>query len=139
MEWKANPPKRWISNKMLAGGLLLAFVYGAVENRRTRKRLFEVQVENYDARIALEPFFEAERDRRFLIMLYNNREMEKKIMADVPGWVPGTFYGKPYFQTLDKDKLIPELMGTFNAYTKDRWFRQADATKQGLSEWKWLD
>ena len=72
-------------------------------------------------------------------MLYNTRETEKKIMGDVPGWQPGTFYGKPYFQTLDKDKLIPELMGTFNLFSKDRWYREADPAKQGLSEWRFLD
>lgn len=133
------PPKRWVSNKMIAAGLLLACVYGTVENRKTRRRLTAIAVENYDAKIALEPFFEAERDRRFLIMLYNNREMEKKIMEDVPGWVPGTLYGKPYYSSLDKDKLIPELMGTFNMFCKDRWPREAHPTKQGLSEWKLLD
>ena len=98
-----------------------------------------VEVGNYDARIAMEPFIEAERDRRFLIMLHNNRELEKKIMADVPGWVPGTLYGRPYFQSLDKDKLIPELMGTFNMFTRERWYREADPTRQGLAEWKLLD
>lgn len=139
MEWKAVPPKRWVSNKMLLGGLLVWATYATVENRRARRRLYAEDVANYDAKIALEPFFEAERDRRFLIMLYNNRETEKKIMADVPGWVPGTFYGRPYFQTTDKDKLIPELMGTFNMFSKDRWFREADPDRQGLSEWKMMD
>lgn len=133
------PPKRWVSNKMVAAGCLLAAIYGAVENRKARRRMAAVKVENYDARIALEPFFEAERDRRFLIMLYNNREMEKKIMGDVPGWVPGTLYGKPYYQSLDKDRLIPELMGTFNMFSKSKWPREADPTKQGLSEWRMLD
>ena len=139
MSWKAVPPKRWLSNKMLAGGLLLAFVYSAFENRKARRRMANVEVGNYDARIAMEPFIEAERDRRFLIMLHNNRELEKKIMADVPGWVPGTLYGRPYFQSLDKDKLIPELMGTFNMFTRERWYREADPTRQGLAEWKLLD
>lgn len=34
---------------------------------------------------------------RFLQRLVDNREYEKEIMKDVPGWIPGTYYGSPVY------------------------------------------
>ena len=51
------------------------------------------------ARMALFPLLIAERDREFLKQLTRNRDEEEKLMADVPGWKVGTWYGEPVFKT----------------------------------------
>lgn len=60
-------------------------------NRFVRRAILRDEVSEYDAKIALEPFLEAERDRNFLVQLWKNRQMEEKIMKDVPGWQIGEF------------------------------------------------
>lgn len=34
---------------------------------------------------------------RFLKRLIDNNEQERKVMKDVPGWIPGTYYGSPVY------------------------------------------
>ncbi|EHA98455.1 NADH dehydrogenase [ubiquinone] 1 alpha subcomplex subunit 13 [Heterocephalus glaber] len=48
-----------------------------------------LQIENLEARLALLPLLQAERDRRVLRMLRENLEEEAIIMKDVPGWKVG--------------------------------------------------
>ncbi|KAI5931408.1 YjeF N-terminal domain-containing protein 3 [Manis javanica] len=53
---------------------------------RERRRL---QIEDFEARIALMPLLQAEKDRRVLQMLRENLEEEAIIMKDVPNWKVG--------------------------------------------------
>uniref|UniRef100_A0A8C6E370 NADH dehydrogenase [ubiquinone] 1 alpha subcomplex subunit 13 n=1 Tax=Moschus moschiferus TaxID=68415 RepID=A0A8C6E370_MOSMO len=48
-----------------------------------------LQIEDFEARIALMPLLQAEKDRRVLQMLRENLEEEAAIMKDVPGWKVG--------------------------------------------------
>lgn len=89
INYKAVPTKRWISNYKLAATVSLLMVYGGLHNRQVKRKWRYDEINEFDAKIAIEPFFEAERDRRFLKVLWNNREMEKKIMKDVKGWTTG--------------------------------------------------
>lgn len=91
IHYQAVPTKRWISNKKAALGFVVFIAYCGYTNRKQKKRYYHDQVRDYDARIAMEPFLEAERDRNFLIQLRKNRDMEAKLMKNVPGWVPGKF------------------------------------------------
>jgi NADH dehydrogenase (ubiquinone) 1 alpha subcomplex subunit 13 len=52
------------------------------------------------------PLLIAERDREFLKQYRINREEERELMKDVPGWVVGTWYGEPIYHTVPKDKLV---------------------------------
>lgn len=48
-----------------------------------------LQIEDFEARIALMPLLQAEKDRRVLQMLRENLEEEATVMKDVPGWKVG--------------------------------------------------
>jgi NADH dehydrogenase (ubiquinone) 1 alpha subcomplex subunit 13 len=43
---------------------------------------------------------------RFLKQLRRNRDEEAKLMANVPGWEVGTWYGEPVYKTLPPDTLV---------------------------------
>merc|ERR1712083_1197681 len=65
------------------------------------------EAEMNDARVALEPFMFAEQDRQFLRHLWNNREEERELMKNVPGWKVGTWYGEPvYHQEAKREKYV---------------------------------
>ncbi|XP_021106685.1 NADH dehydrogenase [ubiquinone] 1 alpha subcomplex subunit 13 isoform X2 [Heterocephalus glaber] len=67
-------------------GTLLYGYWNMIKWNRERRRL---QIENLEARLALLPLLQAERDRRVLRMLRENLEEEAIIMKDVPGWKVG--------------------------------------------------
>lgn len=61
-------------------------------------------LENY---VAVEPFLLAERERKFLRQLRNNREAERELMKDDPNWEVGTYYGDRLYVTLPPNSLPP--------------------------------
>uniref|UniRef100_A0A2K5QS01 NADH dehydrogenase [ubiquinone] 1 alpha subcomplex subunit 13 n=1 Tax=Cebus imitator TaxID=2715852 RepID=A0A2K5QS01_CEBIM len=86
IDYKRHLPRRGLSGySMLALGIgtLLYGYWKIVTWNRERRRL---QIEDFEARIALMPLFQAETDRRVLHMLRENLEEEAIIMKDVPGW-----------------------------------------------------
>lgn len=46
----------------------------------------------------------------WLKVLKKNRDMENKIMKDVPGWKTGTWYGEPVYFTLGDKWWDPGLL-----------------------------
>ncbi|MBZ3872361.1 YjeF N-terminal domain-containing protein 3 [Sciurus carolinensis] len=89
IDYKRNLPRRGLSGySMFAVGIgtLLFGYWGMMKWNRERRRL---QIEDLEARIALMPLFQAERDRRMLQMLRENLEEEAIIMKDVPDWKVG--------------------------------------------------
>uniref|UniRef100_F6R3N2 NADH dehydrogenase [ubiquinone] 1 alpha subcomplex subunit 13 n=1 Tax=Equus caballus TaxID=9796 RepID=F6R3N2_HORSE len=54
-----------------------------------RRWTWRLQIEDFEARIALMPLLQAEKDRRVLQMLRENLEEEAIIMKDVPDWKVG--------------------------------------------------
>ncbi|XP_042527140.1 NADH dehydrogenase [ubiquinone] 1 alpha subcomplex subunit 13 [Dipodomys spectabilis] len=89
IDYKRNLPQRGLSGySMLALGVgaLLVGYWGITRWNRERRRLY---IEELEARLALLPLFQAERDRRVLRMLRENLEEEAIIMKDVPGWKVG--------------------------------------------------
>ncbi|XP_039084203.1 NADH dehydrogenase [ubiquinone] 1 alpha subcomplex subunit 13 isoform X1 [Hyaena hyaena] len=67
-------------------GTLLFGYWSMMKWNRERRRL---QIEDFEARIALMPLLQAEKDRRVLQMLRENLEEEAIIMKDVPDWKVG--------------------------------------------------
>ncbi|KAF7635281.1 C34b2.8 [Meloidogyne graminicola] len=59
-----------------------------------------IYFEDNDLGNAMEPFLLAERDRIVLRIMKKNRELEKDLMKEVPGWKVGTWYGEPIYFTL---------------------------------------
>uniref|UniRef100_H9KW92 NADH dehydrogenase [ubiquinone] 1 alpha subcomplex subunit 13 n=1 Tax=Callithrix jacchus TaxID=9483 RepID=H9KW92_CALJA len=89
IDYKRNLPRRGLSGySMLALGIGTLFFgyWKIIKWNRERRRL---QIEDFEARIALMPLFQAETDRRILHMLRENLEEEAIIMKDVPGWKVG--------------------------------------------------
>lgn len=82
------------------------------------------EVEMRSARMALFPLLIAERDREFLKQLTRNRDEEEKLMADVPGWKVGTWYGEPVFKTLPKDTLVDPHFKEFYVHSDYKTFAQ---------------
>ncbi|ERE91172.1 cartilage intermediate layer protein 1 [Cricetulus griseus] len=86
IDYKRNLPRRGLSGySMFAVGIgTLFFGYWRMMKwNRERRRL---QIEDLEARIALMPLFQAEKDRRTLQILRENLEEEAIIMKDVPDW-----------------------------------------------------
>ena len=54
-------------------------------------------------RLVMEPVLLAERDREYLRQLRRNRDWEKELMKDVPGWVVGTWLGQKAFNSYADD------------------------------------
>ena len=67
---------------------------------KTKKK----QLEMRGMQLALQPLLAAERDRAFIKHWKNVVEGEKDLMKDVPGWVPGTWWGEPVFKTVPHEK-----------------------------------
>jgi hypothetical protein len=57
---------------------------------------------------------------RFLKQLHRNREEEAKLMANVPGWEVGTWYGEPVYRTLPPDTLVAPHINEFYVHASDR-------------------
>ncbi|PNJ28231.1 NDUFA13 isoform 5 [Pongo abelii] len=89
IDYKRNLPRRGLSGySMLALGIgtLIYGHWSMMKWNRERRRL---QIEDFEARIALLPLLQAETDRRTLQMLRENLEEEAVIMKDVPDWKVG--------------------------------------------------
>uniref|UniRef100_UPI001659CAC0 NADH dehydrogenase [ubiquinone] 1 alpha subcomplex subunit 13-like n=1 Tax=Halichoerus grypus TaxID=9711 RepID=UPI001659CAC0 len=89
IDYKRNLPRRGLSGySMFAVGIgtLLFGYWSMMKWNRERRRL---QIEDFEARIALMPLLQAEKDRRVLQMLRENLEEEAIIMKDVPDWKVG--------------------------------------------------
>uniref|UniRef100_D3ZE15 NADH dehydrogenase [ubiquinone] 1 alpha subcomplex subunit 13 n=1 Tax=Rattus norvegicus TaxID=10116 RepID=D3ZE15_RAT len=86
IDYKRNLPRRGLSGySMFALGIgALIFGYWRIMRwNRERRRLL---IEDLEARIALMPLLQAEKDRRTLQILRENLEEEAIIMKDVPNW-----------------------------------------------------
>ncbi|THK33001.1 NADH dehydrogenase [ubiquinone] 1 alpha subcomplex subunit 13 [Diachasma alloeum] len=55
----------------------------------------------------------AERDRAFLKQMRINREEERDLMKDYPGWVVGTYFGEQIFEGTNPEELFEP---TFHEY-----------------------
>lgn len=53
----------------------------------------------------------------YLKQLRRNRDEEAKLMANVPGWEVGTWYGEPVYKLLPKDTLVDPHFKEFYAHT----------------------
>jgi hypothetical protein len=56
---------------------------------------------------------------RFLKQLRRNRDEEAKLMANVPGWEVGTWYGEPVYKTLPPDTLVEPYIYEFYAHAPE--------------------
>jgi len=55
-----------------------------------------------------------------LLQLRKNRDEEERLMANVPGWVVGTYFGEPIYKTRPKDEWIDVSLNEFYAHASYR-------------------
>lgn len=95
-----------------------AFSWYMLKNSFVRKKLIEI--ESNDGHNALQPLLLAERDRQYLKQLKKNREEERELMKDVPGWVVGTYYGEPLYKTISPDTHLDPVAEEFFAHAEPK-------------------
>ncbi|XP_017277641.1 NADH dehydrogenase [ubiquinone] 1 alpha subcomplex subunit 13 [Kryptolebias marmoratus] len=88
-DYKRNIPKRGLSGYGMFGVGIGILVFGYWRLFRWNRERRRFTIEELEARIALMPLMQAEKDRRVLRMLRENLEEEAIIMKDVPGWKVG--------------------------------------------------
>jgi len=98
---------------LVTGALFFAGYY---KYRAHKASAIRWLVENNDVRMVTETFHFAERDRMWLSFLRRNREEERELMKDVPGWRVGTYYGEPIFFTLPPDSWWDPAFPENNAH-----------------------
>jgi len=115
---KAMGKKSW-------GGYKTFAIFGAVTASGWIMYHFEkkwkrrTDLEMNDARIALQPFMDAERWRMFLRHCRRNRDEERELMKDYPGWEVGKIDGEPVFHNLANrfHSVCPEEFWMHNEYS----------------------
>lgn len=85
------------------------------------KQVQRDELEMRSVEFALTPMLLAERDRNYLKHLRRNREEESKLMANVEGWVTGTWYGEKIYET--SDKLVEPSLHDYYVHTDPKEYR----------------
>ncbi|KAH7957196.1 hypothetical protein HPB52_015957 [Rhipicephalus sanguineus] len=57
---------------------------------------------------------------RYLKQLKKNREEERELMKDVPGWEVGTYYGERLYKTISPDTHIDPFADEFFAHAEPK-------------------
>ncbi|EPY87236.1 NADH dehydrogenase [ubiquinone] 1 alpha subcomplex subunit 13 [Camelus dromedarius] len=89
IDYKRNLPRRGLSGYSMFAVGVGALLFGYWNMTRWNRERRRLQIEDFEARIALMPLLQAEKDRRVLQMLRENLEEEAIIMKDVPDWKVG--------------------------------------------------
>lgn len=83
----------------------------------THREIQRDRIEMRSGRLAILPLLMAERDREFLKQVAVNRDEEARLMANVPGWEVGTWYGEPIYKTKPADTFIEPSFKEFYGHT----------------------
>lgn len=129
-EYKRRPLKPILNTKLLVGGYLAISAAAYYVYHLTAKEIEREGIEMRSCRNVMLPVLMAERDRMYLKQLRKNRDDEAKLMADVPGWVVGTWYGEPIYKTHPKSKWFNPIMEEFYAHTDEENFLERAMYKQ---------
>jgi len=98
--WRRTYPKLLWKPKVLIPIAAFCGVYGYFQNKMHIRQLTTEKFHDIDILNSMEPFLTAERDREWLKIMRQNRDIENELMKDVPGWKTGTWYGEPVYFTL---------------------------------------
>lgn len=88
----------------------------------TDKKIRREEIEMRSCRNVMIPIVMAERDREYLKTIRRNRDEEAKLMANVPGWKVGTWFGEPIYKTIEKDVWIDPSFYEFYCHTDRKHF-----------------
>ncbi|XP_049872289.1 NADH dehydrogenase [ubiquinone] 1 alpha subcomplex subunit 13-like [Pectinophora gossypiella] len=91
------------------------------------KKIKKHEIELRSSKMAIYPVLLAERDREYLRQLRRNRDEEDKLMAGVPGWKTGTYFGEPIYKMYQPEKLIEPIYHEYFAHcSPSHFFRRAN-------------
>ncbi|XP_053952248.1 NADH dehydrogenase [ubiquinone] 1 alpha subcomplex subunit 13 [Anastrepha obliqua] len=110
------PAKSYFTGFQMLGSYAVVTAAGLYVYYLTAKKVQREEIEMRSAKTVIFPLLVAERDREFLKQLRRNRDEEAKLMANVPGWEVGTWYGEPVYKTLPKDTLVTPMFKEFYAH-----------------------
>lgn len=116
------PLKPILNAKWLIGGYIAISGASFYIYHLTQKEITRDEIEMRSCRNVMMPVLIAERDREYLKQLRRNRDEEEKLMANVPGWVVGTWYGEPIYKTRPKDEWHDPSMDAFYGHTAKKYF-----------------
>lgn len=120
--FKRVPLKPILNAKLLFGGYLAISGAATYMFYLTDKKITREEVEMRSCRNVMLPILIAERDREYLKQVRRNRDEEARLMANVPGWKVGTWYGEPIYKTIPKDKFINPSFYEFYGHTANKYF-----------------
>jgi len=99
------PCKKWWNGKKFLGLLLFMHLPGLLYRQwvlapnRTKR-----DMETRSCNAITQPYFRAERQRAKLLRVHENRDIERELMKNVPGWEVGTWFGEPIYKTIDENE-----------------------------------
>merc|ERR1712112_284425 len=121
IKWARKAPRKTITAYKLWGGWLALNLFGwpyYIYKEHVIKNWWR---EEDDARIAVEPFLYAEKDRAYLAHLRKCREEENELMKDVDGWVTGTLWGSPVYHNPRGRFIYPKVEELFVHNTRKQY------------------
>lgn len=96
----------------------------------TDRKITREEIEMRSCRNVMLPIVLAERDREYLKQIRRNRDEEAKLMANVPGWKVGTWFGEPIYKTVKNDDWIDPSIQEFYCHTDRKHFLDRALLKQ---------
>lgn len=104
--YKRVQMKPILSAKMLFAGYVAVSAGAYYIFRLTDKKIGREEIEMRSCQNVMMPIVIAERDREYLKQIRRNRDEEAKLMANVPGWKVGTWFGEPVYKTLQPGEWV---------------------------------
>lgn len=111
-----------LSSKMLFFGYLGVSAGAMYMYYLTDRKINREEIEMRSCRNVLLPIVLAEQDREYLKQIRRNRDDEAKLMANVPGWVVGTWFGEPVYKTIKGSEWVDPSMQEFYCHTDHKHF-----------------
>lgn len=121
---KRVPLKPIFSGKLLFAGYLAVSGGAMYMYYLTDKKIQRETIEMRSCRNVMLPIVLAERDREYLKQIRRNRDEEAKLMAKVPGWKVGTWFGEPVYNTVKPDEWIDPMYNEFYAHTDRKYWKE---------------
>ena len=111
--FKRVPTKTLFSGKQLIGGYFAVSAVAIYVYHLTCKEVHQDKIEMRSAKNVIFTLCLAERDREYMKQLRRNRDSEAALMANVPGWVVGTWYGEPIYKTKPATEWLEPMAREF--------------------------
>lgn len=122
--FKRVPLKPLFSGKLLFAGYIAVSAGAWYMYYLTDKKLQREEIEMRSCRNVMLPIVTSERDREYLKQIRRNRDEEAKLMANVPGWKVGTWFGEPIYKTLPPNEWVDPIYNEFYCHTDKKYWKE---------------